>query len=419
MSEAPQRPTDDNREAWRDYWTALGMPWRTEPEIDAARQQYLAERRAIPPDIERGRFPFRNEHGSITLTRADVEWLLATHQSGGVTGPVDWSDAQQRERMGLDLRGADLRGTDLHHLPLTRLRGGPSSEEWRKVSLDKSALAALHLEGADLHHAQLQGAALRLAQLQHATLWAAHLHQANLHDAQLHGTYLYGAHFQGASLRKARLDEATTLTAIQLDADTRLADVVWHDAPLTRIRWEQAPRLGDESAAWRAHDPEGKVKAPEQRLQEFQAAVRANRQLAVALRAQGMNEDADRYAYRAQVLQRQVLRRQGYWLRYLGSQFLDTIAGYGYRPGLSLLTYLAVIVSFAAAYFLLGRGAPLYLTPREALITSIVSFHGRGFFPGTFTLASPLLNLVAAEAISGLLIEITFIATFTQRFFAR
>jgi hypothetical protein len=31
----------------------------------------------------------------------------------------------------------------------------------------------------------------------------------------------------------------------------------------------------------------------------------------------------------------------------------------------------------------------------------------------------PLMKLVAAEAVIGLLIEITFMATFTQRFFAR
>src|SRR5260370_34763989 len=44
-------------------------------------------------------------------------------------------------------------------------------------------------------------------------------------------------------------------------------------------------------------------------LERFRVAVRANRQLAAVLRAQGVNEAADRFAYRAQVLQRRVLRR--------------------------------------------------------------------------------------------------------------
>ena len=45
-------------------------------------------------------------------------------------------------------------------------------------------------------------------------------------------------------------------------------------------------------------------------VQGYNDAVRANRQLATVLRNQGLNEDPDRFAYRAQNLQRQVLRRQ-------------------------------------------------------------------------------------------------------------
>jgi hypothetical protein len=69
------------------------MPWRTEPEIEP-------ERRAITPNITEGVFPFKD----IPLSHADVEWLLAAHESGGVRGPVEWRD-QQRERAGLDVGG--------------------------------------------------------------------------------------------------------------------------------------------------------------------------------------------------------------------------------------------------------------------------------------------------------------------------
>src|SRR5260370_14873490 len=106
--EQPQRPTDDNRAAWRAYWAALDMPWRTEPEIDAARQAYLAERRAVTPDIERGLYPFRDENGSIKLTRADVEWLLATHESGGMRGPLAWEETSQHKRSGVAVRGSNI-----------------------------------------------------------------------------------------------------------------------------------------------------------------------------------------------------------------------------------------------------------------------------------------------------------------------
>ena len=50
---------------------------------------------------------------------------------------------------------------------------------------------------------------------------------------------------------------------------------------------------------------------------------------------------------------------------------------------------------------------------------SITSFHGRGFFPAALSLGDPVALLAAAEAIIGLFIELVFIATFTQRYFAR
>src|SRR5712691_11424683 len=119
QASALQPPPTNEPKAWITYWKAQGQPWRTEPEIKTERQQYLAERRKIDPDFELGKYPF----AGIELTRADVEWLLSTHESGGECGPVDWSDEHQREPLGLDLRGADLRHVDLRHLPLTRLRG--------------------------------------------------------------------------------------------------------------------------------------------------------------------------------------------------------------------------------------------------------------------------------------------------------
>jgi hypothetical protein len=57
------------------------------------------------------------------------------------------------------------------------------------------------------------------------------------------------------------------------------------------------------------------------------------------------------------------------------------------------------------------------LQPNEAVILSISSFHGCGYFQPIKSLGDPVATLAAAEAIMGLLIEISFIATFTQRFF--
>jgi hypothetical protein len=185
-----------------------------------------------------------------------------------------------------------------------------------------------------------------------------------------------------------------------------------------RVDWAQVARLGDEHAAHRDRDALGRPKSSAVRLREYKAAVRANRLLATALQDQGMNEEAMRFAYRALKLQREVLRRQRKFAAYCGSVLLDGLAGYGYKPARSLLIYLVVVTSFAAAYRLIGPAAGQPLTPLDALVFSVTSFHGRGFSPAEHvTLSSPLTVLAAAEAILGLLVEITFIATFTQRVF--
>jgi hypothetical protein len=175
-------------------------------------------------------------------------------------------------------------------------------------------------------------------------------------------------------------------------------------------------RLAREAQA----QPETQQQLDRERLQ---AAVRANRQLAVVLRAQGLNEAADRFAYRAQVLRRRVLRRSGAraYGPYIFSWLLDVLAGYGYKPGRTLVAYLSTVLGFAIIYEVLGllAGGRPAMSPLYALVVSIISFHGRGFFPGGFLPTLPMAVCAACEAILGLTIEISFIATFTQRYFGR
>lgn len=79
------RPSPGDHDGWCVHWSVQGQSWRTEPEIDQKRQAELAKYRAIVPNFERGIFPFKN----VKLNRADVEWLLATHENG--QGPVNWN----------------------------------------------------------------------------------------------------------------------------------------------------------------------------------------------------------------------------------------------------------------------------------------------------------------------------------------
>ena len=165
----PQPPANDNKKAWLEYWKVQGQHWRIEPEIDVERQKYLEERRSITPDIEQGIYPFKN----IKLSRADIEWLLATHENG--RGPVDWSDPKQRERDGIDLRGAYLSGVDLSGLPLARILGGLTGGNWTNITLEQRDLAAVHMEGAYLKEVHLEGAILGIAYLERAFLGEANL----------------------------------------------------------------------------------------------------------------------------------------------------------------------------------------------------------------------------------------------------
>jgi hypothetical protein len=52
----------------------------------------------------------------------------------------------------------------------------------------------------------------------------------------------------------------------------------------------------------------------------------------------------------------------------------------------------------------------------EALVLSLSSFHGRGFFPFQIRLGDPLASVAACEAVIGLSIQLILIATFSKRF---
>ncbi len=417
---------------WKGYWEERGQPWRTEPEIDKKRQTYLEQRLVIRPNIQQGIYPFKG----TKLTRADVEWLLTVYKGG--LRLAQWVDENQLERKGLDLRGANLSYVDLHNLPLARLRGGLTAEEWREATEEQCINAAVHMEATDLRWTHLEHAELRWAYLESSNLtWAyledahlrhAHLEKACLQWARLGEAAFVDAHLEETDFKGAGLDKVDFSRAILTNAEgiaPQFVDVQWGNTNLSVVKWSQVKMLGDEYKA-RQKKQEGKDKKGEIRLVEYEAAVRANRQLASVLQTQGLNEDAARFAYRAQVLQKHMLWLQmleahvrlsqrihllGIWLF---SWFMYLLAGYGYKPERSFLAYLLVISGFATAYYLLAQSIGLSLSPLSAFVFSMTSFHGRGFFPGNnIQLDNPLTVLAAFEALVGLIIEVTFIATLT------
>jgi uncharacterized protein YjbI with pentapeptide repeats len=428
---------------------AVGTRWgdpiseERQAELQARLDAWAAETdhgaRKGPFDI-RGRSD--DERQRLRLTGADAFWLAEKSGRGKSWG------VPNLHLEGASLDEAHLEGAELSEAYAAEANlGGAYLEEsqLRYAHLEEAHLYGAHLEGANIIYAHLEGAYLIETHLEGASLGSAHLEGATVKAAHLKGASLDEAHLEGANCYQARLEgvdfyhthlEGADLTGATFDKTSRLNgaiftgasfdQVTFDNANLTVVDWDLVPLLGDEvTATVAAYNTEtyqhkqGDKKAPTDRLDEFRAAVRANRVLAVALRSQGLNEEADRYAYRAQVLQRQVLRRQGKFGRALGAWVLDAVSGYGYQPLRSVFTYLLVVAVFAVVYFALSGAGSHTLTWNEALVVSLTAFHGRGFFATAFQPGDPQAALAALEAVIGLLIEISFIATFTQRFFAR
>jgi uncharacterized protein YjbI with pentapeptide repeats len=351
---------------------------------------------------------------------------------------------------GANLYQAHLQGASLGfaHLEGADLDG---------AHLEGAALGFAHLEGATLHHAWLEGthfanahleeAELTGAHLQDAMLYGAHLEAAELIEAQLQGADLSEAHLEGANLHEAHLGGAD-LGRAYLDAKTYLSDVVlsalwtrrhrfhpttapaavhlcdvhWGGVDLTLVRWSAVRWLGDEQQARARKDAAGDRKPRVLRTVEFESAMQANRQLAKVLRDQGLTEAAHRFGYRAHLLERQVLFRQGKLGRWLFSWLLAALSGYGYRMWRILAAYSAVLLTFAIVYWLMG----VHSFPHESglqafwdsFLVSLSAIHGRTTFEqlGAW---SPAAWVAAVESVVGIVIEGVFIAMLVQRFFAR
>jgi uncharacterized protein YjbI with pentapeptide repeats len=300
--------------------------------------------------------------------------------------------------------------------------------------LENADFTDANLNGADFSFTNLTKAFLIKACLDNAVLISANLKNANLSYAHLEGTNLSKAHLEKVHLHEAYIGNCNFENIVLGDENAvgpYMADVHWGNANLATIDWAQISILGDEYEARKRIEEDGVRKKRSQRLEEYRRATRANRQLMVALQNQGLTEEAARFAYRAQVLQKTVYRlqliqpaikfkeRSNIFSAWLLSWFLFLLAGYGYRVWRSFLTYLLVITGFAAIYCLLGQRFGPHIAWYEAIVVSMTAFHGRGFSPSTFIPGDPLSIASAIEAVVGLIIEITLIATLTQRFFSK
>ncbi|MGZ6367240.1 MAG: pentapeptide repeat-containing protein, partial [Ktedonobacteraceae bacterium] len=334
---------------------------------------------------------------------------------------------------GANLEGAQLNSANFNNAKL--VKANLNGANLRATKLDEANLSFARLKKADLFYAQLkkavlsranlEGAKLIYARLPMAVLDSTNLTNADLRNANLKGADLLNTRAVGVDFREANLSGASLNDFILGDKNHTgpyLVDVEWGKSNLALADWSQISTLGDEYEAnqqfYTLKDisgPRRLKKDKESRLNDYKNAVRAYNQLSIALRAHGLNEDASRLTYRAHLMQRKV-----YWYKHkiwswAGSLFLYLVSGYGYKVGRCFTTYALVIGLFALIYLLLGT----HLMWNEAIVISMTAFHGRGFFPEQFKPGDPQAMVAAIEAFVGLLIEVTFIATLTQRLFGR
>ncbi len=384
--------------------------WVREPTISIERRQELGLRLLIKPDVQLYHYPF----AELKLSRADIEWLLLTHENG--LGPVDWKSPARDERWGIDLRGADIRGVDLQELPLTRLRGGLSGTDWNIATQEQRDRAAViahktvftyaHLEGAVLTHAHLEGAQLNHARLEDVDAYGIHLGGPT--PANLYGAYLSPA----TKLYRAVL-------ANKEGVGPRLLHVHWNNAHLAGIEWNSMRYVTDEHVARRLgeHGTTSHAKSCDYHYEE---ALLTYRELSAVLLGQGLNEESAKFENRANTVQRILFFRRRQVLQYGFSLVLNVTTGYGYRMWRSLITYGVTIAAFACGYYFLTTGAGVSLSAVEATVLSVTSFHGCGFMAAqNIGLSHPILILGAAESLVGLIIEIILIATVTRRLFGK
>ncbi|HEX9067448.1 MAG TPA: pentapeptide repeat-containing protein [Ktedonobacterales bacterium] len=423
---------------------AWGQPISAErqAELQGCLDQWAAE---TEHGERQGPFDWIFDDATVRLTGADVFWLAGRARKP--LGAMSDLHLERANLVGAHLEGAWLTEAHLEGATLTRARldGATLAQahleeadlslahldgaDLRNAHLECANLIEAHMEGANLYQAYLRETDLGIARLERATLSSAHLEGADLRQAHLENAKLVEAHLEGARLTEAHLEAATlrgawlnsktVMTGAIVNRRTALGDIQWGGVGavnLTSVTWRKARTLGDERGV-----------GPWSRAVAHEGVVRAYRQVAEQLRAQGMSEMADRYVYRAQVRQRGVLLRRLRLPQLFGAWVLAVLAGYGYRPGRTIFWYFVVVTGFTAMYIQASNGwvpfglpAPSTIAPLqwyEALILSVSAFHGRGFFQPVQRLGDPIAVLAAIEAVLGLFIEISFIATFTRRYF--
>jgi uncharacterized protein YjbI with pentapeptide repeats len=387
-------------------------------------------RQAYDANVRVGKAPYA---GVVIGTRGELNWIVSERRwqaSGWLDSLSDAADLRYT-RISADMRNSVLDYANLSNTVIWQSNFTGASLV--RVNLSGAVIIATDFTGARLVLTNWSDAAISDANFTGAQLLSASLSSAfisaDFSRADLRGSILVGADiagkFAGADFTRARMDATTILgdsseeEKVSFDATTRLLDVGWNGAILALVNWDEVPRLGDEAGIKAARTRKERVGA-------YLDAARAYHGLTKALEAQGLMSSALRYRRRQHQLERAAQLRSFNLPGWIFSTALNIVSGYGDRPLRALGVYLAVILAFAGIYFgVTTPGSPIFFTGsqplqlHEAVVFSLSSFHGRGFFPSTIGLGDPVAIVAALEAVVGLFIELVLIATFTRRLFER
>ncbi len=387
------------------------------------------------------------------LSRDEVQRIVSVALETGAT-------------KGVDLRGTDLRGLDLSHLNLENAilsdddplatdaerRAGAAQLDGANLAGASLAgatalnvsLAGVNLRAATLRGANLLGADLTGAYLTEADLTATRLTEANLTDTQCaHARFddavlvgakllranLAGAHFEGtdlglaqmtgADLRQAYCDEHTYLGGALLQG-ALLDGLRLRGTDLTVVDWEAVRTFGEEADAGGAPLPA--------KPGGFRLTARVYRRIGLALRAQGMSTEGNRFTARARLMEERalwhevVLRWQARRAipaltalsRWGGGAVQGISTGYGEHPARAVAWGLATLALFAALFMVVVPGHPSVGT---ALLTSGGALLGRGYVTVPQLLLAPGWSaaLALVESAIGTTLELLFVLALARK----
>ncbi|MBA3823581.1 MAG: pentapeptide repeat-containing protein [Ktedonobacterales bacterium] len=367
---------------------------------------------------------------------------------------------------GVDLRGTDLRGVDLSHFNLANALLGDddplATDAERQASaarLDGANLAGASLAGATALGVSLEGANLRAANLRGANLMGANLAgaylieadlagarlteaiftdtqctgarfddavvvgakllRANLSSAHFEGTDLGLAHMTGADLRQAYCDEHTYLGGALLGG-AQLDGLRLRGTDLTVLDWGAVRTFGEESDAVGAPLPA--------KPNGFRLAARVYRRIGLALRAQGMTTEGNRFTARARLMEeralwhevalrwqaRRALPALGALGRWSGGAVQGLATGYGEHPSRAIAWGLGMLVLFALLFMAVIPGQ---ISLGTALVTSGGALLGRGYVTVPQLLLTPgwPAALALIESAIGTTLELLFVLALARK----